>query len=315
MAEELVVLGQTDIQKGGLGLNSRIFSVSPSTIEIVQKMTHQESAIPGKLRVTDTNQHYDEMQVVLLVEPMEQRAYFEGQDYSKDSKICFSLDNVEPHDKAKIPQAVKCGYRDASGRFVPTCPRASWDKYREAKKQGISDLRPYLPKCREYWHCVLADRVTQLPYYLNVKGKSIEPFKKGMGNVAKMIHLMRATAENDNKLLMESNAEVKAAVDAGQWHPLLKTMPNIFDVSFKICCVPQEKGTYWTLGFKDIAPLKQEDRAKFGALFLEFANRKATYAAQAEEAEQQAAAADAEVAVDASVIEPPAGPVTGEIVI
>src|SRR5208337_2862684 len=169
--EQLVVLGQEDIQKGGLGLDSRIFSITPSTVEIVQKMTRQDGAIPGKLRVTDTNQHYDEMQVVMLVQPMEQRAYFEGSDYTKDSKLCFSLDNKEPHEKDKVAQSMKCGYKDASGRFVPTCQRASWEKWRQTKDRND------LPKCKEYWHMVLADRVTQLPYYLNVRGKSIEPFR------------------------------------------------------------------------------------------------------------------------------------------
>ena len=309
MANELVVLGQTDIQLGGQGLNSRIFSVSPSTIEVVQKMSRAEGAIPGKLRISDTGQHFDEMQLVMLVEPMEQRAYFEGNDYSKDSKLCFSLDNSEPHEKAKVVQAPKCGYRDANGRFVPTCPKASWEKWRQTKN------REDLPKCKEYWHCVLADRVTQLPYYMNVRGKSIEPFVKAMKVVVKMIHLMKAQVMADNEALAATNTEVREAMAAGKWHAAMQPYPNVFDVSFKIYCVPQEKGTYYTLGFKDIAPLKKEDRSKFGALFLEFANKKANYAAAAIEAEQQAAAAEDETSVDSAVIEPPAGPVTGEIVI
>ena len=307
--EQLTVLGQQDIQLGGLGLNSRIFAVSPSTIELVQKMTRQEGAIPGKLRITDTNQHFDEMQVVMLVEPMEQRAYFEGSDYSKDSKICFSLDNKEPHENAKVVQAPQCGYRDANGRFVPTCPKASWEKWRLTKDRND------LPKCKEYWHVVLADRVTQLPYYMNVRGKSIEPFVKAMKVVVKMIHLMKAQVMADNEAIAATNPEVKEAMAAGKWHAAMKPYPNVFDVSFKIYPVPQEKGTYYTLGFKDIAPLKQEDRAKFGVLFLEFANRKAHYAEDAEKAEMQAAEAAAEAGVEASVVEAPTGPVSGEIII
>lgn len=306
----LTILGQTDIERGGLGLNSRIFAITPSTIEIVQKMTRAEGAIPGKLRVTDTNSHFEEMQVVMLKEPQEQRAYFEGDEFSKDSKICFSLDNIEPHEKAKIIQAPKCGYRDATGRFVPTCPQASWEKWRQTKQ------RVDLPKCKEYWHIVLADRVTQLPYYMNVRGKSIEPFVKAMKTLVKLIHLMKATAQAENTALAESNPEVKMAVLSGQPHPLLKPMPNIFDISFKMYAVPQANGTYWTLGFKDIVPLKFEDRSKFGALFLEFANRKAVYAEQAEQAQAEAAAIAEEATVDQSFTEPPTtGPVTGEIVI
>jgi len=307
--EALVVLGQQDIQRGGLGLDSSIFSITPSTVELVQKMSRAEGAIPGKLRISDTGQHFDEMHVVLLTKPQEQRAYFEGNDYSKDSKLCFSLDCKEPHEKAKIAQSLKCGYRDGIGRFVPTCQKASWEKYRQTKDRND------LPKCREYWHCVLADRITQLPYYLNVRGTSIEPFRRSMGGVAKMIVTMRAQATMANEALAENNPEVKAAVAKGQWHPLLQQMPNIFDVSFKIYSVPQEKGTYFTLGIKETAPLKVEDRSKFGALFLEFANRKATYAAQAEEAAQQAAAQAEEVSVNDSVVELPSAPIVGEIVI
>jgi hypothetical protein len=268
MSTELVVLGQADIQKGGIGLNSKIFKLTPSTIELVQKMSRAEGAIPGKLRVTDTNQHFDEMQVVMLLEPVEQRAYFEGQDYSKDSKLCFSLDNVRPHDRAAAPQAMTCA----------NCPKASWEKYRQSKK------REDLPKCKEYWHVVLADRVTQLPYYLNVRGTSIQPFVKAMRTVVKLIHLMKANGEN----------------------------PNVFDVSFKIYPVAQEKGTYYTLGFKDIAPLKKEDRPAFGALFLEFANRKAE---MAEEIAAEEAEATNEAAVNDAISEAPSAPVTGEIVI
>lgn len=268
MSTQLVVLGQTDIQKGGLGLMSKAFQVKPSTIELVQKMSRAEGAVPGKLRITDTNQHFDEMQVVMLFEPVEQRAYFEGNEYSKDSKLCFSLDNVEPHEKAKVIQAAKCS----------ACPKASWEKYRQTKD------RADIPKCKEYWHLVLADRVTKLPYYLNVRGTSIAPFLKAMGVVAKMIHLMRASGQN----------------------------PNVFDISFKIYPVAQEKGTYYTLGFKDIAPLKMEDRAEFGALFLDFANRKAN--SQIAQEEEEAAVATA-ATVDAAIIEAPSAPLEGEIVI
>jgi hypothetical protein len=272
MGTELVVLGQNDIMKGGLGLNSKAFQMKPSTIEIVQKMSRAEGAIPGKLRISDTGQHYDEMQVVMLFEPVEQRAYFEGQDYSKDSKLCFSLDNVKPHDKAKVMQAMTCA----------NCPKASWEKYRQTK------AREDLPKCKEYWHLVLADRVTKLPYYLNVRGTSIQPFIKAMGVVVKMIHLMKAQGQN----------------------------PNVFDISFKIYPVAQEKGTYYTLGFKDIAPLKMEDRAQFGEIFLDFANRKAQNTVLAEHDEADATApAVVEAAINAAVTEQPAGPVEGEIVI
>jgi hypothetical protein len=93
--------------------------------------------------------------------------------------------------------------------------------------------------------------------------------------------------------------------------------PNIFDVSFKIY-VTQEKGApNYILGIKGIAPLKKEDRAAFGALFLDFAAQRAQGNVLDNE---QAEAADASAAVNAvaaSVTEAPAevviptGPLTG----
>lgn len=273
MSTSLVPLGQTDIQKGGLGLNSKIFQLKPSTIELVQAMSKAEGAIPGKLRISDTGQHYDQMQVVMLFEPTQQRAYFEGEEFTKDSKMCFSLDNVKPHDRAKVPQAMKCA----------GCNKASWDKYRQTK------VRADLPKCREYWHLVLADRVTQLPYYLNVKGTSIPDFEKAMGQVAKLIGLMQASGEN----------------------------PNIFDISFKIQSVKTPGSTVYTLKVTDVAPLKKEDRPKFGAIFLDFANRKANNQVLAEE-EAEATAAEVNipsgVTIDAAVVEAPTS-VAGEMII
>jgi hypothetical protein len=305
MSTSLTVLGQSDIQKGGLGLGSKIFQLKPSTIELVQAMSKAEGAVPGKLRISDTGQHYDEMQVVMLFEPTQQRSYFEGEEFSKDSKICFSLDNVEPHSKAKIAQAP----------FCKSCPKASWEKYRQTK------LRSDLPKCREYWHLVLADRVTQLPYYLNVKGTSIPPFEQKMGAVAKMIGLMQAQAQAEDQQLVAANpgdTDLATAVAKDLFHPLRAAKPNIFDISFKIRSVKPSKSQVYMLDVFDIAPLKKEDRPKFGAIFLDFANRKANNLIAAEGAEAEAAAAETSipsgVIIDAAVIEAPTS-VAGEIVI
>lgn len=254
------------IQAGGLGLGGKLFQLKPATIEIVQKMTRQEGAIPGKLRVTSSNTHFDEMHVVMLFEPVEQRAYFEGEDFTADSKLCFSLDNLRPHDKAKVPQAMACGFYDKNGRYVNQCPKGSWETYRKSK------LKADMPKCRNYWHLVLADRVTQMPYYLNVKGASIKGFERAMQDVARTIALMQANGET----------------------------PNIFDVSFKLY-VTQEKGApNYILGIKDVAPLKKEDRPAFGAIFMDFSSRRA-------QGLVQDAATSEEAAVEASVTEQPAG--------
>lgn len=273
MSTDLVHIGDgsQSIQAGGIGLGGRLFQLKPATIEIVQKMTRQEGAIPGKLRDTSCNQHYDEMHMVMLFEPTEQRAYFEGDDFTRDSKLCFSLDNLKPHDKAKIPQAMACGYYNAQGRYVTQCAKADWAKYRQTK------LKADMPKCRNYWHLVLADRLTQLPYYMNVKGASIAVFEKAMQQVARLIGLMQANGEK----------------------------PNIFDVSFKIY-VTQEKGApNYILGIKDIARLKPEDREAFGAIFLDFAQRRQQGLVQDAAASEDAVVAASTAAVEASATEAP----------
>jgi hypothetical protein len=227
--------------------------------------------------VTQTNEHFDEMQVAMLFPPVEQMAYFEGDDFSKEAKLCFSLDCQKPHDKAAVPQAMACSRIDEkTGRRIIVCPKADWSKYRQTK------VRADMPKCKNYYHVVLADRATQMPYYMNARGASIEPFKQAMQNVARLIAKMQA---------------------AGQ-------KPNIFDVSFKIYPVEQKttKGVYYIYGFKEFAPIAVEDRAKFGDLFLDFAARRAQGLVQ------DAAASEDAAAVEASVAEAPSGTLVGTVV-
>lgn len=262
----LTTTSPAGLQVGGLGLNSSLFQLKPATLELVQKMTHAEGAIAGKLRVVDTNAHFDEMQVVMISEPIMQRAYFAGEEFSSDSLLCFSTDALEPNATAKVKQALKCGYFDKKGKYVALCPLAKWDNYRKSKD------RKDLPPCKEKFNALLVDRVTKLPYYLNIRGKSIDPFRTAMQAVARLIALMVAQGKN----------------------------PSIFDVSFKIYAVPQEKGTYYTLGFKDFAPVAEDKRSEFGELFLEFTNRRA-------ELQEDAV----EQIIDAEVSEAPA---TGNVV-
>ena len=279
MSTQLVQIDpQQALVAGGVGLDSDLFKLRPATIEIVQKTTRQEGAIPGKLRVTATNEHFDEMQVAMLFPPVEQRAYFEGEEFTKESKLCFSLDNLKPHDKAAIPQAMACGFYNSKGQYITQCPKADWSKYR------LTKARADMPPCRNYYHVILADRATQMPYYLNVRGTSIDPFKTAMQNVARLIAKMQA---------------------AGQ-------KPNIFDISFKIYPVSQttKKGVYYTFGFKDFAPIAVDDRAKFGDLFLDFAARRAQGLVQDAATSEAAETAT----VEASATEAPAGPIVGTAV-
>src|ERR1700678_2342480 len=131
---------------------SKLFQLKPKTLELVSKSTRQEGAEPGTFRITSTNEKFKELRAVILFAPLEQREKYRKGEYTKDSKECFSLDNVQPHPKARTPFALYCA----------NCPMGdlNWVKYREAKAKGISGeaLAAFLPPCRKFWHLFIAMR-------------------------------------------------------------------------------------------------------------------------------------------------------------
>lgn len=277
----LTVLNNNDaLQMGGLGMDSTIFQLKPASVELVQKTTHQENAVPGKFRVTATNEHYDTLHVAFLAPPVEQREmYKKGSTFSSDNKICFSTDFLKPHDKAKEPQAMVCA----------SCPQQSWDKYNQARKAGKTKLeaREYMPSCRAYWHLFLVDRLTKLPYYLNIKGANIEVFKYQMQNWMRTFAMMQANVKAENAVITKANTDAQNAYNAltpevkattpSPALQALKPMPSVFDISFKLYVIPPQAGSgdvNFTIGFKEFAPIKEADRAEFGNMFLDYIKRK-----------------------------------------
>jgi hypothetical protein len=289
MSEALTVLNNpTDLAVGGLGLDASLFKLKPATLEIVQRTSRQEGAEPGRFRDTATNVHYDKMEWVLLANPIKQRAAYHKGEFSRDSKFCFSQDNVSPSKFAKEPQAPFCA----------TCPVGSWENYR--KSGDAKDI----PVCKEFWHLVLADRATQMPYYFNVKGLSLTPFQQGMQNVARLVAAIEANVKAENKAIAARNAVAKAAADtAGEaFTPeAFKPRPNLFDIKFPVSINSQTtaNGISYVLVIGKPVYMNAEARAEFGALYLDFANRRAQGAVQTPE--ESEAAADA--AVNASMTE------------
>jgi hypothetical protein len=254
-----------DVKRGGIGFNSKLFKLAPATIQLVQRMSTAEGAKPGTLRVKESGQMFQEMRLVLLFEPIERRSYFEGEDYSPDNQLCFSLDNVAPHPKAKIPQAMSCD----------GCEKSSWEKFRQTGNKAD------IPKCKNYWHNVVVDRTTQLPYYLDIKSTSIKPYMKAMQNLARLMALAQSKGEN----------------------------PNIFDISFTVYPVSEQNGKYFTYGFKDFAMVDGEEREKFGQIFLDFVSRKTNIQTDEAELVKKAEVINAEIVDDSS------DTIEGEIVI
>src|SRR5271157_2407265 len=164
VSEEIVVSSTQAMQLGGVGMGSSIFRARPQMLELVHKTSHASDVKYGEFRVIGSNEHLGtSIRVVLLDSPQEQREWFiDPTKFSKDNKGCFSLDGIQPHTRAAAPPALYC----------KTCPKgdinwATWRKTKDPKD---------IPPCGAYWHLLLADRSTQTPYYLNVKGKSYMPY-------------------------------------------------------------------------------------------------------------------------------------------
>ena len=259
---------------------SKLFQLKPKTLELVSKSTQQEGAEPGTFRITSTNEKFKELRVVILFEPLEQREKYRKGAYSKDSKECFSLDNVQPHPKARTPYALYCA----------NCPMGdlNWAKYREAKAKGITGeaLSAYLPPCRKFWHLFIATRETQRPLYFNVKGLGVSSFEDGMQNVADLFQMIYQNIKAENKVTAAANA--KAPADA---QVPLKTLPEtvadvIWHISFTMYA-KQINGGQWFPAFKDFKVMSEEDRADFGKIIDEVNARREAGKLQSQEASEQ----------------------------
>ena len=189
MSEEaIVVVGNVTeqaMQLSGVGMGASFFKARPSMLELVHKSSRQENVKYGEFREISTNEHFGtSIRVVLLAVPQEQREWFiDPTVFNKENKGCFSLDGIMPHTRAAQPPAMYC----------KTCPKGdiNWITWRKTKDPKD------LPPCGAYWHLLLANRVTQTPHFLNVKGKSYLPFKQAMeqqmsGLMAKLIANVKA---------------------------------------------------------------------------------------------------------------------------
>ena len=313
-SQALVVLNDA-LAVGGIGTNSKLFQVKPSTLELVQKMTRQEGAEPGRIRDTGLNIHFDEMRLVMLFVPVEQQQLFTKGQFNKESKVCFSLDGITPHEYAKEPKALSCAACKLNAKVGK-----NWEKWRTTKSPDD------VPPCKNYYHLVVADRETQMPYYLNVKGKSVAEFEAAMKNVARLIAQMTANVKMENKKIKAENDALLATVKEGEPGPQLKPyvpLPNIFDISFKIFVTKENSSDpNFIFGFKDFAMMNAESRQEFGQVYLDFVNQRnaglvvdqATVEAEADAAVAESEAKEVEAALTAPAVTIPTGPITGVVV-
>ncbi len=311
MSEAIVISNnQAAMQLSGVGLGSSLFKARPQMLELVHRSSRQENVKYGEFRVIGTNEHLGtSIRAVLLANPQEQREWFKDKNvFSKDNKKCFSLDNIRPHDRALDPPAMYC----------KSCPMGdmNWEKWRKTKNPDD------LPSCGAYWHLLIADRKTQMPYYLNVKGKSYMPFRSAMETqmsslLAKVISNVRAENKTRGYTLMSLQMDGGPiyqefrptpgfiAPEGGQL-PIVP-MPNIFDVSFDIYSFTKDGGPF-QMGFKDFRLMKPEDKADFGQLYIDLmANKVSLQEEHSEEAEAAAMVTEIAPAPAAPVVELPQG--------
>src|SRR5271157_1659906 len=287
MSQELVVINNNNaLQMGGVGFGASMFKARPMMIELVHKSSRQENVICGQFRCVSTNEHLgNKIRVVLLAVPQEQREWFsDPKVFNKENKYCFSVDGKEPHPRAKHPPAM----------FCKTCPKGdiNWVKWR--KTNNPNDL----PPCGAFWHLLIADRTTQTPYYLNVKGKSYLPFKQAMeqqmsGILAKLFSYVKA---ENKKLGYTYNAQENRFISTPGFvlpegiteQKVALPLPNIFDISFEIQSSSRDGGPY-VMSFGDFKLMNPEDKAEFGQLYLDIvASREATVQVNEEQETEQA---------------------------
>jgi hypothetical protein len=271
---------------------AKLFQLKPKTLELVSKSTRQDGAIPGTFRVTSTNENFKELRAVILFDPLEQRQKYKKGEYTKESKECFSLDNVQPHPKARNPYAMYCA----------NCPMGdiNWIKYREMKAKGITGeaLAAYLPPCGKYWHLFIATRETQRPFYFNVRGGSVKPFEDAMQNMADLFQMIIQNNKMTNRVVAARNAAITPEqYAAGAVAEFLIPEPKaiediIWHISFTMYSW-QKDGGQFKLGMKDFKVMTEEDRKDFGKIIDDIKKRREVGQLQtqeASEAEEEAAA-------------------------
>ncbi len=314
MSESLVQIGNNQaLQQGGVGLGANIFRARPALIELIQTTSRAENVTPGEFRVVSTNMHLGKViRVVLLSVPQEQREWFKDKtSFTKENKRCFSLDNIQPHSRALEPPAMYC----------KSCPKGdlNWAKWRMTRDPND------LPSCNVYWNVLVADRKTQRPYFLNIKGKSYQPFRQAMEQqmsslLADIFSNVRVVNKERGYTFVKSENRFVPipgfVVAEGKSQLAPEPLPSIYNISFDIKSkkVNYATGTAFVMEFSDFKLMSPEDCAEFGNLYLEIVQSKIdTQAAVAEATITEAEAAEAVMEPSAEVkgeVIPPSTPIT-----
>lgn len=246
---ELVTINtQSQVQvadQGGRGVDfgSKLFQLKPATINIVQPNSTAEGAIKGHLRIGETGDQYKTMEVTLLRMPVEQRAWYVGEEGQMNRKpenlMCFSRDLIQPDKSAKMPQSLRCN----------TCAKQDWGPYRKEKEAGRIPPKSLIPPCDSYYYALFIDTVYKMPLQMYIRSKSKDPFERGCKEVARTIKRMQAQGLN----------------------------PNIFDVKFtmgtKLITTGSFKSYVIDIIGSSVKAISDEERESFGGVYEEYVSR------------------------------------------
>jgi hypothetical protein len=181
---EIVHIGQqpTSLAIAGDGIDE-MFTLKPQNMELVQNTTRAEGAQPGKFRVTQSNDHFDQIEFVIL-KARRGRVLFPPGDFGGDT-LCRSFDGLVPAENVVAPPSSKCG-NYVNGKFKAICPKASWGA--DKKK----------PECAATLSLLIVEKTTRVPYYISFKRTALPPIENLMQSLAARFQASRAAGETPN---------------------------------------------------------------------------------------------------------------------
>ena len=137
-----------------------------------------------------------------------------------------------------------------------SCAHSDWTKYRQTR--NILDL----PKCKEVLHALVLERSSGLPFNFDIRGKSISGYAEALQIIARKCVLMQAKGLN----------------------------PNVYDFSFKVTLM--RSGTYYVIKVVEgsVGLIKEEEREKFGELYVKYVSELEREKMEADEAIREAKA-------------------------
>lgn len=164
-SDALVALG---VDAGGDGLDEMGADefIVPRT-KIVQPTSREGT--PGTFRINLTGEEYKELEVIGVKVERGRTFWVEG---NMDEPACRSYDFFYPDPAIENPVSPQCASHDKETRKAEDiCPKAKWG----------ADGRP--PECGQTMNLLCIEKDSGLPFWLQIHGKSIAPFRRFISSI------------------------------------------------------------------------------------------------------------------------------------